>query len=184
MLRSSREESPSWAAYCHSSRGLRRCGRKPLPAGTTASVVIFPGVRYERDESSAPRRRPGVPLLRGAEARQELPRAAPLTSRRTRDGHCGSQDRSRQESRYGRPPARVRHEAADDDDAFVDGVSTKIDAANSSGSCLRISIIWAGVSTTKSSAAAVGGAVVEGIEVLRRRGRRRTPTRRAPCRAR
>jgi hypothetical protein len=26
--------------------------RKPLPAGDTASIVIFPGIRYERRESS------------------------------------------------------------------------------------------------------------------------------------
>lgn len=26
--------------------------RKPLGAGDTASIVIFPGIRYERDESN------------------------------------------------------------------------------------------------------------------------------------
>ena len=46
---------------------------KPRPAGTEASVVIFPGVRYERGEASAPRRMPGVAPLRVAEAPQEFP---------------------------------------------------------------------------------------------------------------
>lgn len=27
--------------------------RKPLPAGDTASIVIFPGIRYERHEAEA-----------------------------------------------------------------------------------------------------------------------------------
>jgi hypothetical protein len=27
--------------------------RKPLPAGDTASIVIFPGIRYERHEPEA-----------------------------------------------------------------------------------------------------------------------------------
>ena len=28
--------------------------RKPLAAGTTASIVIFPGIRYERHEDDLP----------------------------------------------------------------------------------------------------------------------------------
>jgi len=46
--------------------------RERLPAGTSASIVIFPGVRYERENPAAPCAMT-VELLRGVEPRQELP---------------------------------------------------------------------------------------------------------------
>ena len=47
--------------------------RKRLPAGASASIVIFPGVRYERENPAAPCGMTAVQLLRGTEPRQELP---------------------------------------------------------------------------------------------------------------
>ena len=44
----------SWAAYCHLRRGTRQPAENKPPPGTTASVVIFPGIRYERPKSSGP----------------------------------------------------------------------------------------------------------------------------------
>ena len=41
-------------------------------AGTAALIIIFPGVRYERDLADAPRARRGVMLRRAAE-RQDAP---------------------------------------------------------------------------------------------------------------
>ena len=47
--------------------------RKPLPAGTAAAIVIFPGVRYERQVPAGSRGRTGAPLPRMTVLRQESP---------------------------------------------------------------------------------------------------------------
>lgn len=44
--------------------------RKPLAAGTTASIVIFPGIRYER-HNEAP---PATPAKRDARTEKPRPR--------------------------------------------------------------------------------------------------------------
>ena len=44
--------------------------RKPLAAGDTASIVIFPGIRYERQE-------PGAAACEGAVNRAETQRDKP-----------------------------------------------------------------------------------------------------------
>lgn len=50
--------------------------RSRLPAGTAASIVIFPGVRYEHDIPESRCR--SVPLNRAAAARRDRPGTSPL----------------------------------------------------------------------------------------------------------
>jgi len=45
--------------------------REPLPAGETASVVIFPGIRYERAKFIAPAGQPAA--ANGLDRRMEKP---------------------------------------------------------------------------------------------------------------
>jgi hypothetical protein len=65
-------ESPNMGSVLLFRPRAARVRRKPLPAGTAAAIVIFPGVRYER-EAPAGSRGGGAPLHRAAEVRQEFP---------------------------------------------------------------------------------------------------------------
>ena len=53
MLRLSREEIAVMGSVLEFAPRDAATTRKPLAAGDTASIVIFPGIRYERHEPGA-----------------------------------------------------------------------------------------------------------------------------------
>ena len=180
MLRSNREgiadhgqRSVIFAAKRGSHREIRRPAerrdrsssfRRPLRAGRTD----FAGARRSRDD--------------GADAAPRQARAASLRPADLASAQLREQAHVAQEARRGRLPAAGRaRSCARRRCPRRPAPRRRSTCWNSSGSSLRVSIICAGVSTTKSSCRRIGGAVVEGCRRSGRRDCRPTPTRRARC---
>ncbi len=135
--------------------------RKPLAAGDTASIVIFPGIRYERHEAGGSRGHRSSGRRRNGTSRGQGTSLAPGCG----GSFLGAGDPG-EEFRRRLFPGRVRHEAAHHDDAFADRHLDEDRLLKILRHGLAHLDHLLGGEHDEVERALVGGAVVEGIDVL------------------